>query len=98
MDILEVEKWAIVGVSFWSSFWQFYEFALTVRRKAYWVWINFGFGLMCLYWGLYYLRSAIGIGLGASHQVFVRTPLLITIAIIGMCATISSLRRHRSNK
>ena len=55
------------------------------------VWLKFFMGLCGLYWAIYYIRSILDIGLQA-HQVWVRGPLMLTIAIFA-CGALMSLRR-----
>lgn len=55
------------------------------------VWVKVLIGLMGLYWAGYYIRSLLNIGIQA-HQVWVRGPLMLTLAAFA-CAAILSLRR-----
>jgi len=68
---------------------------LLVLRKSNinYIWVKWGLGIMGAYWSLYYTRSILDISISV-HQVWVRGPLFITIALVASGA-LMSLRRVR---
>lgn len=89
-----MKVWLIVA-GLYALFWELME-AYRLRRAGY-LWVKVGFAIMMLYWIGYYLRSALGLTIGSTHQIWVRAPLLITIMLIGASASLSWFR-HRGEK
>lgn len=88
--VLNVMKYLIVAIALLMAY---AEIRQAIRMKGvYGHWVKWGLGLMGLYWAFYYTRSIIGIELGMTHQIWVRSPLLLTLALVAAGATIS-LRR-----
>lgn len=90
--IEELLKICLILASMYALFWELME-AYRLRRAGY-LWIKIGFAIMVLYWAGYYLRSALGISIGAGHQIWVRAPLLITVMLIGASASLSWFRNR----
>ncbi len=94
MDAYELEKYAIVIV---AGIMAYAEFAQAIERKA---WVKWALGFMGLYWAGYYtfsiLRSLFSWRL-YDHQVFVRSGILLTLALVGGNAlmTLQVLRRFK---
>jgi membrane protein YdbS with pleckstrin-like domain len=94
MDIYELMKYAIVIV---AGIMAYAEFAQAIERKA---WVKWGLGFIGVYWAVYYafsiLRSLYGWQI-YEHQVFVRSGILLTLALVGGNAlmTLDVLRRIR---
>lgn len=87
--VLNVMKYCIVAVSLLMAY---AEIRQAIRMKGvYGRWVKWALGLMGIYWAFYYTQSIFG-GLLASHQIWVRSPLLLTLALVAAGATIS-LRR-----
>lgn len=96
MDILyEIEKGIIVIVALLMAYAEFRQ-AMRYRRS----WVKWGLGFMGVYWAVYYtysfVRSIMGIRLEA-HQIFVRSGILVTIALVasGAFLTLRELERLR---
>ena len=94
MDILyELEKVVIVIVSLLMAYAEFSQAAL-YRRS----WVKWGLGFMGIYWAVYYAysiyRSITGLHFGA-HQIFVRSGILVTVALVasGALLTLRELKR-----
>lgn len=94
MDLLLLMKFGVVLASFYAVITQFYQACLMTRRRKSSAWVHYALAGVCLYWMAYYLRSIIGIELGVGHQVFVRAPLMLTIALIG-AAGAYAVRRYK---
>jgi hypothetical protein len=92
MDISNLLKIFIVGMSTWAFFWEIMEAIRLTKVKASHVWIKYAFAIICLYWCGYYILSLSGFTIGATHQIWVRAPLLITITLIGTSASFSWFR------
>lgn len=94
MDILfEVEKGLIVIVSLLMAY---AEFAQAVKYRN--SWVKWGLGFMGLYWAVYYTYSIIQEVAGLrlpTHQIFVRSGLLVTVALVasGALLTLKGLKR-----
>lgn len=87
--VLNVMKYCIVAVSLLMAY---AEIRQAIRMKGvYGHWVKWALGLMGVYWAFYYTQSILG-GLLSSHQIWVRSPLLLTLALVAAGATIS-LRR-----
>lgn len=67
------------------------EFGQAIRFR--WAWTKWGLGFMGLYWAAYYIQSLLGIGL-LQHQIWVRSGILMMLALVGANA-LMSLRRIR---
>lgn len=91
--ILYIMKFAIVAVALLMAYAEIRQ-ALRLKGSGY-AWVKWCLGIMGLYWAVYYLRSIIGFELGITHQIWVRSPLLLTLAFVAAGA-ILSLRRGRS--
>lgn len=87
--ILNVMKYFIVAAALIMAYAEVMQ-ALKYRREP-WSWVKWALGIMALYWAFYYLQSILG-GIISSHQIWVRSPLLLTISLVGANA-IMSLRR-----
>lgn len=90
------------GIVLWSALLAYAEIAKSIKliqqNKNYpkkfhvgYVWIKMAIGLCGVYWIFYYMRSILNIGIQA-HQVWVRGPLMLTIALFA-CGALMSLRR-----
>jgi hypothetical protein len=89
--ILEIMKYGIVAVGLLVAYAELRQARMLIHTN--YGWTKYGLGIMGLYWSAYYLRSILDIGI-ASHQIFVRGPLLLTLALIASGA-IMSLRRRQ---
>lgn len=78
--LYELEKYAIVLVSLIMAYAEFAQYFK--HRKS---WIKFALGFMGVYWAVYYVysiyRTAFGMLLDA-HQIFVRSGILLTVALV----------------
>lgn len=91
--VYELEKYAIVIASLILAY---AELAQAIKyRKA---WIKWGLGFVGLYWAVYYtfsiLRGIFGWQI-YDHQTFVRSGILLTVALVGAHAamTLRTLKR-----
>ena len=89
--ILNVMKYLIVAASLVMCYAEIMQ-AVKYRHQP-WSWVKWALGGMALYWAFYYTQSILG-GLLSSHQIWVRSPLLLTISLVAANA-IMSLRRVR---
>lgn len=95
MDIFEIEKVAIIILSLGMAYAEFKQ-AFILRGS----WIKCGLGLIGVYWAVYYsyslYRTYFDLRL-PSHQVFVRSGILLTIAFVtaGAIRTLGMLRRKK---
>lgn len=91
--LYELEKVAIVLVALLMAYAEFAQ-ALKYRKS----WVKWALGFMGLYWAGYYtfsiLRSLFGWRF-YDHQVFVRSGILLTLALVGAHAfmTLRALKR-----
>lgn len=92
--LYELEKYAIVLVSLamaWAEFAQYFK-----HRKS---WVKFMLGAMGLYWAAYYsysiYRSLLSVEASPTHQTFVRSGILLTVALVAANAmmTLRILKR-----
>lgn len=97
MDILyEIEKGLIVLVSLLMAYAEFSQAAL-YRRS----WIKWALGCMGIYWAVYYsyslVREVFNITQIPTHQIFVRSGLLITVTLVASHAmlTLRELRKFK---
>ena len=97
MDILyEAEKGIIVLVSLLMAYAEFSQ-AAKYRRS----WIKWALGCMGIYWAVYYsyslVRTIFSITQIPTHQIFVRSGLLLTLSLIASNAmlTLRELRRFK---
>jgi hypothetical protein len=92
MDFFELEKVAIVIVALIMAYAEFKQ-GLMYRKR----WLKFGLAFMGLYWAAYYtysiLRGIFDLQF-AEHQIFVRSGILMTLALVGSGAwmTLHELR------
>ena len=91
--ILEIMKYFIVIVSLIMAYAEMKQ-ARRLKGSGY-AWVKWCLGVAGLYWAVYYTRSIISLNLGPTHQIWVRSPLLLTLAFVAAGA-ILSLRRGRS--
>jgi len=95
MLILEIEKIAIIVVALLMAY---AEFRQAVLLKG--SFVKVGLGFMGIYWAVYYsysiYRDFFDIRL-PTHQVFVRSGILVTLAFItaGAIRTLAILRRQK---
>jgi|LSQX01.3.fsa_nt_gb hypothetical protein len=79
--LYELEKYAIVLVSLVMAY---AEFAQFFRHKR--TWVKFALGLIALYWAGYYtfsiMRGLFGWQI-YDHQTYVRSGILLTVALVG---------------
>lgn len=94
MDVYALMKWGVVIGATYATITQLWLAIIKSRRKAAGWWTHLCLGIICIYWLLYYLRSAIGFEPFNAHQLFVRAPLMLTIALIG-AAGAYSVRRYK---
>lgn len=92
--ILDILKVLMVVVWFVAALAEFGQW-LTIRHERY-AWVKLALGVMGLYWGIYYLRSLLGVTLPA-HQIWVRAPLVLTGAFVGAGALMSLLRKYNGS-
>ena len=91
----EFEKYVIVCVSLFMAYAEFAQYA-RYRRS----WSKLALGFMGLYWAGYYaysiIRSVLDLRL-PSHQIFVRSGILLTVSFVGANAmlTLKALKRFR---
>lgn len=94
--LYEFEKVAIVLVSLLMAYAEFAQYFR--HRKS---WIKFALGLMAMYWAVYYsysiYRTMFNIYLNA-HQIFVRSGILLTIALVAANALITLQILNRLDK
>jgi hypothetical protein len=79
--LYELEKYAIVIAALIMAYAEFAQYFR--HRKS---WIKLALGFMGLYWAAYYTYSILRVALDLrmpSHQVFVRSGILLTVALIG---------------
>lgn len=95
MDVLyEIEKGIIVLVSLLMAYAEFSQ-ASRYRRS----WVKWALGFMGIYWAIYYsysiVRTVFNITQFPTHQIFVRSGLLLTLSLIASNAmlTLKELRR-----
>lgn len=91
------------GIVIWSIILAYAEISKSIRLIRYskknpllkvnvgYVWIKMAIGFCGIYWTFYYTRSILNVGIPA-HQVWVRGPLMLTIALFA-CGALMSLRR-----
>jgi hypothetical protein len=87
MDIFEIEKLAIVIVALIMAYAEFNQ-GLMYRKR----WIKFGLAFMGLYWAVYYSYSIVRTHFDwafLEHQIFVRSGILLTLALVGSGAWIT---------
>jgi hypothetical protein len=76
----ELEKYAILVVALLMAYAEFAQYFK--HRKS---WIKFALGLMALYWAVYYsysiYRALFNVSLNL-HQIFVRSGILLTLALV----------------
>ena len=89
--VLIILKYCIVACGLLMAYAEVRQ-AIRLKGVSY-AWVKWGLGLMGIYWSFYYFMSIIGKPL-ASHQVWVRSPLLLTLALVSAGA-IMSLKRGR---
>lgn len=80
MDIFDMMKWLIAvvwGVAYVTQL-------LWVIKKPWheYSWIKLGFGVLSAYWCFYYVQSSFFRIIEMNHQVWVRTPILLTGAFV----------------
>lgn len=91
----EVEKGAVVIVALLMAYAEFAQ-AARYRRS----WVKWGLGFMGVYWAVYYtysiIQSVSDLRL-PTHQIFVRSGLLVTLALVasGALMTLRELKRLR---
>lgn len=97
MDILyEVEKILIVFVALLMAYAEFSQ-AARYRRS----WVKWALGFMGIYWVIYYsyslIRTVFNITQYPTHQIFVRSGLLLTLSLIASNAmlTLRELRKFK---
>jgi hypothetical protein len=87
MNILDLEKVAIIIVALIMAYAEFKQ-GLMYRRR----WLKFGLAFMGLYWAGYYTYSLFRGYFDLSfpdHQIFVRSGILLTLALVGSGAWIT---------
>jgi hypothetical protein len=95
MDIYELEKVAIVILALIMAYAEFRQ-AIILKGS----WIKCGLGVVGIYWAVYYgyslYRTYFDLRL-PSHQVFVRSGILITLAFVaaGAIRTLAILQRKK---
>lgn len=90
MDILEFLKIPIVIVSLILAV---VHVMLAIKYKGQpCEWTKWGIAIMGLYWAFYYAQSLLYGGIFQGHQIWVRSPILITLSIMTAMG-ILSLRR-----
>ena len=85
--LYELEKYAIVIVGLVMAYAEFAQY-FKHRRS----WIKLALGFMGLYWAAYYAYSILRVLLDLrmpAHQVFVRSGILLTVALVGGNALIT---------
>jgi hypothetical protein len=93
VDMFEVMKWIIIVVWLIASVTQILG-ALQRPHKEY-DWIKFGLGFISAYWAFYYTQSAFFRFIELNHQVWVRTPLMLTGGLIAACGIYTLMRRKQ---
>lgn len=93
IDFYEAEKIAIIVFALIMAY---AEFAQAIKHKG--TWIKWALGFMGLYWATYYTYSLAQAFFGLrlpSHQIFVRSGIMLTIAFVaaGACMTLSVYKR-----
>ena len=92
--LYELEKYAIVVVSLLMAYAEFAQYFK--HRKS---WVKFALGFMGMYWAVYYsysiYRVVFDIPQLPTHQTFVRSGILLTVALVGANAlmTLRILKR-----
>lgn len=90
MDFFEMQKyfmivvWLIAGISQLMG-----AFRKPWREYS---WIKVGFGIISIYWLFYYFQSAFVHVIEINHQVWVRTPLLVTGSFVAAAGLYTLLR------
>lgn len=90
--VLEVLRYFIVAVGLLMCYVEVRQ-ALRLKHVNY-AWVKWGLGVMGLYWAFYYLINIIESQLFVGHQIWVRSPLLLTLSLI-TAGEILSLKRGR---
>jgi len=90
--ILNMMKFAIVAVALLMAYAEIRQ-AIKIKGCGY-AWVKWWLGVMGIYWAAYYTRSLFGVDLGMTHQVWVRSPILLTLSLVAAGA-IMSLRRNK---
>lgn len=89
----EFEKFTIVAVSLLMAYAEFEQY-----RRYHKTWIKLALGFVGLYWAAYYTYSIVQVLVDIrlpSHQIFVRSGILLTVSLVGAHAmmTLRALRR-----
>ena len=90
--LFELEKLAIVIVALFMTYAEFKQ-GLMYRKR----WVKFGLAFMGLYWAIYYSYSLLRAYFDwpfPEHQIFVRSGILMTLALVasGAWITLKELR------
>lgn len=94
-SLYELEKIAIIIAAALMAYAEFAQ-AMKYRRS----WVKWGLGFMGCYWFIYYTYSLVQ-GMTdlrlPSHQIFVRSGILLTLSLVGASAwmTLKELRRFK---
>lgn len=82
MDFFDLMKGGVALFAALMAYNQIGQARLLRKRSMPGMWIHLGAGVMGIYWCLYYLRSWSGLFEPFNmHQVYIRGPLMITLAI-----------------
>ena len=84
--VLNLMKYCIVAVALVLAYVETRR-AISMRGTGY-GWIFWSLSFIGVYWAFYYTQSILG-GLIPAHQVWVRSPLLITLALVAAGAIMS---------
>jgi len=76
--ILIILKYAIVAIALMTAF-IYIKLAIIYKGQPC-AWTKWGIAFIGLYWAFYYTQSIIG-SFMLGHQIWVRSPLLITLAL-----------------
>jgi hypothetical protein len=93
VDLFEAMKWILIIVWLIASVTQIWG-ALQKPHKKY-DWIKFCLGLVSAYWAFYYAQSSFFRFITINHQVWVRTPLMLTGGVVAACGIYTLMRRRR---
>ena len=92
MSWLELMKAGVLVASLFAMVNQYCQ----ARKKRFYgitgAWVHYALSIMMVYWAFYYLRSLLDYPVFNNHQIFVRAPLMLTIALIGATGAYGSRR------
>ena len=97
MIVFEWVKYLMIVAGVWVGVVWMIDFIGKRRRKfgKEWSWEYLILSICGFYWAVYYMRSSLGIVIGSTHQIWVRSPLLVTLLCIAIVGTTSVIRHWK---